>query len=46
VQDNEKKRLRDIRESFEEEKKEQQAGHISQGNFLCEVVELFVVVGG
>jgi hypothetical protein len=31
VQDNEKKRLRDFRESFEEERKGQQAGCISQG---------------
>jgi hypothetical protein len=31
VQDNEKKRLRDFRESFEEERKGQQVGCISQG---------------
>ena len=54
VQDNEKKRLRYFRERFEEKRKGQQAGCISQerlGNFpkekLCfEVVVIYCCVGG
>ena len=41
MQDNEKKRLRDFRECFEEEGKGKQAGCISQGDFLCEFVEFY-----